>query len=164
MIHEVSGDILLSEAAVIVQGVAPNDPMDHGLALALHKRYPTMHKDFHHWCRQRHPQPGTAWLWGSVDGVRVINLLTQESAYGHGARPGKASLSHVSHALRALRKLIDDEGFKSVALPRLATGVGGLDWADVAPLIDKHLSDAAATVFVYTTYHPDQKAKESLPV
>lgn len=42
MIHYVSGDILLSKAAAIAHGVAPNDHMDHGLALALRERWPAM--------------------------------------------------------------------------------------------------------------------------
>jgi O-acetyl-ADP-ribose deacetylase (regulator of RNase III) len=38
VIHQVSGDILLSRAQVIAHGVAPNDPMKQGLALALHEK------------------------------------------------------------------------------------------------------------------------------
>ena len=60
MLYEVSGDILLSKAEVIVHGIAANDPMSEGLAKSLHERLPAMHKDFHHWCRQTHPKPGAA--------------------------------------------------------------------------------------------------------
>jgi len=77
MIHEVTGDILLSKADAIAHGIAANDPMDHGLALSLHRNYPAMHKDFHHWCHVQHPKPGEAWLWGGTDGAKVICLLTQ---------------------------------------------------------------------------------------
>ena len=100
MIHEVSGDILLSKAQVICHGVAPNDPMKQGLALALHEKFPAMHKDCHHWCSQQHPAPGSVWVCSGAGGVRIVNLLTQEGGYGHGARPGKASLKHVRDALR----------------------------------------------------------------
>src|SRR5512134_2467052 len=78
MVHEIEGDILETKAAAIAHGVAANDPMNQGLAAALHERYPAMHKDFHHWCRQKHPKPGSAWLWGGAGGVRVINLITQD--------------------------------------------------------------------------------------
>ena len=50
MIHEVAGDILLTRAQVIAHGIAANDPMTEGLALSLHEKHPSMHKDFHHWC------------------------------------------------------------------------------------------------------------------
>ncbi len=160
MIHEVEGDILLSGAQVIAHGVAANDPMDQGLAEALHKNYPSMHKDFHHWCHQRHPKTGSAWIWSGAGGARVINLITQDGGYKHGSRPGKASISNVNHALRALKKLITKEGLVSVALSRLATGVGGLDWADVRPLISNHLADSAAEIYLYHVYVPGQKAVE----
>jgi O-acetyl-ADP-ribose deacetylase (regulator of RNase III) len=146
MVHEVEGDILETKAAAIVQGVAANDPMTHGLAGALRERYPAMHKDFHQWCRRTHPKPGSAWIWHGADGACVINLITQDGGYEHGSRKGRATVSDVNHALRALRKLIDHERIGSVALPRLATGASGLAWHDVRPLIDKQLGDVAADV------------------
>ena len=160
MIHEVEGDILLTGAQAIAHGVAPNDPMNQGLALSLHERYAAMHKDFHHWCHQQHPKPGEAWAWGGAEGVRIINLLTQEGGYGGGNKPGKASEPNVNHALRALKKIIQKEGFSSVALPRLATGVGGLDWDQVKPLIQSQLGDLDIPVYVYVTFHAGQKANE----
>jgi len=160
MIHQVSGDILLSRAQVVAHGVAPNDPMNQGLALSLHKKYPAMHKDYHHWCKQQHPEPGAAWLWGGAEDVRIVNLLTQEGGYGHGARPGKASLKHVSDALHALAKMTAKEGFTSLALPRLATGVGGLSWEDVWPVLQDRLGDIEIPVYVYTEFHAGQPADE----
>jgi O-acetyl-ADP-ribose deacetylase (regulator of RNase III) len=160
MIYEVSGDILLSKAQAIAHGVAANDPMDQGLALTLHKRYPSLHKDFHHWCHQQHPKPGEAWLWGCADGIRIINLLTQEGGYGHGARPGKASTTNVNHALRALKKIIQKEKFSSVALPAIATGVGGLVLDEVMPLINNQLGDLEADIYVYSTYLAGEQAQE----
>jgi len=43
---------------------------------------------------------------------------------------------------------------KSVALPRLATGVGGLQWAEVKPLIEQHLGSLDADIEVYEQYVP----------
>ena len=126
MIHYVSGDILLSRAQAVAHGVAPKDPMNQGLARSLHEKCPAMHKDYHHWCNQMHPKPGEAWMWGGPGGVRVINLITQEGGYGHGSHPGRATLKHVRDALRALAHIVEREGLRSLALPRLATGVGGL--------------------------------------
>ncbi len=149
MIHEIEGDILETKAAAIAQGVAANDPMTQGLAAQLHERYPAMHKDFHHWCRQQHPKLGSAWVWGGPDGVRVINLIVQDGGYEHGSKPQRATASSVNHALRALRKLIERERLASVALPRLATGVAGLDWTEVRPLVEQQLGDAPAEIYVY---------------
>ena len=51
---------------------------------------------------------------------------------------------------------------RSVALPRLATGVGALDWADVKPLIRQHLGELGIPVLVYEVFRKDQKADEKL--
>jgi O-acetyl-ADP-ribose deacetylase (regulator of RNase III) len=162
MLHEVHGDILLTGADAIAHGVAANDPMSQGLAQALHKHQPAMHKDFHHWCHIEQREPGSAWIWSGASGARIINLITQEGGYGHGAgsKPGKATVGHVNHALRSLKKIVLAEGLGSIALPRLATGVGGLTWDDVAPLIRNQLADLEADIFVYSEYLPGQKAQE----
>lgn len=160
MIHQVAGDILLSKAQVIAHGVAPNDPMSQGLALSLHKKFPAMHKDFHHWCHHAHPEPGAAWLWGGPNGVRVVNLLTQDGGYGHGQRPGKATVKHLSDALRALAKMAAQESFTSLALPRVATGVGGLTWEEVWPVIEERLGGLDIPVYVYADFRPGQRAVE----
>ncbi|NQV70540.1 MAG: macro domain-containing protein [Pseudohongiella sp.] len=161
MIYEVEGDILLSKAQVIAHGVAANDPMKQGLALSLHEQYPTMHRDFHSWCHQNHPKTGEAWVWDVAEGHRIVNLITQEGGYGTGNHPGKATEADVNHALRALKKIINEEKFTSVALPRLATGVGGLDWEQVKPLIQSQLGDLDIPVYVYVTYNAGQRASEA---
>jgi O-acetyl-ADP-ribose deacetylase (regulator of RNase III) len=161
VIHFVSGDILHSQAAALAHGVAPADHFDSGLALALRERWPAMVKDFRHHCQLSHPAPGDAWVWAGADGRRIVNLLTQEPAPASHARPGRATVPHVNHALRELRRIVEKEGFRSLALPRLATGVGGLDWKEVRPLIERHLGDLDLPIYVYETYRPDVAAKES---
>ncbi|MBP9084969.1 MAG: macro domain-containing protein [Kofleriaceae bacterium] len=161
MIHEVSGDILLSKAQAIAHGIAPNDPWDSGLALALREMWPSLPKDFRHYAHATHPKPGEIWVWGTTDGRRIVNLLTQDGEHAHGAKPGKASNAHVNHALRRLHHEIAKGEIKSLALPRLATGVGGLDWAEVRPLIQQHFGDLNIPVYVYTHYIKGQAAQEA---
>ena len=106
------------------------------------------------------PKTGDLWIWSGVGGVRIVNLFTQEPAPGHGAKPGRATIENVNHCLKALKKLIEAEKFASVALPRLATGGGGLDWKDVKPLVEKHLGHLSIPVYVYSTYQPGVQARE----
>lgn len=162
MIYELSGDILLSGAKAIAHGVAPNDDFHAGLALQLREQEPAMYKDFRHFCHNSHPKSGGLWTWMGSNGQYLVNLFTQDAAYEHGSKPGQASLSQVNHALHALRGLIEQEHISSVALPRLACGVGGLDWNEVRPLIEKHLGDLNIPVYVYSTYHQGVKANEAI--
>ena len=162
MIKEVSGDILLSNAELTAHGVAPNDHMDQGLALELRKQWPAMFKDFRHLHKSSHPKSGSLWFWGGPGGTRIANLFTQEEAESKGGLPGQATVSNVRHCMKELRKLIEEEQVKSVALPRLATGVGRLDWDDVRPLIDEYLGDLDVDVIVYSEFHAGVQADEGL--
>ena len=160
MLKEVTGDILRTGAELVAHGVAPNDSYSNGLALSLRGQWPAMYKDFRHYCQTCSPKTGELWAWAGVGGVRIVSLFTQAPAPSHGAKPGKATIENVNHCLKALVKVIETEKVKSIALPRLATGVGGLKWEDVKPLIEKHLSHLPIPVYVYTTFRPGVQAKE----
>lgn len=162
MIKEVSGDILLSKAQAIAHGVAPHDHFENGLALSLRQEWPSMAKDFKHYCHTHNPKPGSIWAWSGVGGKRIINLMTQEppAGQGHSGHAGSASVPNVNHALHELRKFIVEEGITSLALPRLATGVGGLKWDDVKPLIHSQLGDLNANIYIYTTFVKGTAADE----
>ncbi len=168
MLHQLTGDLLLSKADLIAHGVAPHDDFKNGLALALREACPAMYKDFRHFCKQQNPKAGTLWLWQGIDGsgrhVRIAALFTQEAPARDGGHPGRAHTEYVNHALHELKKLVEAEKVRSVALPRLATGVGGLDWAHVEPLVQTQLGGLPIPVFVYTTYAKGVAAKEPLPV
>ena len=160
MLHEVSGDILLTGAQAIAHGVAPNDHFDNGLALAIREAWPALSKDFRHYAHGAHPKPGEMWVWGGVGGIRVFNLMTQDGDIAHGSKPGRATVANVNHCLKRLRHELEKGEVKSLAMPKLATGVGGLEWSEVAPLIKQHLGDLPIPIYVYTTYHKGQKATE----
>lgn len=160
MLKEVTGDMLLTQAEAVAHGVAPNDNFASGLALSLRERWPAMYKDFRHYCQTVSPKSGELWTWAGVGGVRIVNLFTQEPAPSHGAKPGRATIENVNHCLKALSKVIETENIKSVALPRLATGVGGLEWNDVKPLIEKHLGHLPIPVYVYVTFRSGVRAQE----
>jgi O-acetyl-ADP-ribose deacetylase (regulator of RNase III) len=158
MLHEVTGDILLTQAAALAHGVAPNDHMNSGLALSLRSDWPAMYKDFRHYSHTVNPEPGGLWAWAGAGGPRIIALFTQKPAPSEQSHPGKARIQDVNHCLRALRHFVEKENLPSLALPRLATGVGGLDWSEVKPLIEEHLGPLKIPVYLYTTYKKGVKA------
>lgn len=160
MLHEVSGDILLTRAAAIAHGVSPNDNFGQGLALSLREEWPALYSDFRHYCKTQKAETGELWAWAGADGRRIINLFTQEPPRSAGQHPGRASTKHVGHALRHLHAFVEKEKLASLALPRLATGVGGLDWAEVQPLIQQHLGTLNIPVFIYTRYEKGVAARE----
>lgn len=160
MIKEVTGDILLTDAQAIAHGVAPNDHFDRGLALSLRERFPAMVKDFRHFCRIKNPSPGEVWMWGTVDNKRIFNLLTQEPAPSSHGHPGGSSFHHVNHCLKNLAKDLKKEEVTSIALPKLATGYGKMEWDEVLPLIKEHLGDLGIPVYIYSSYVQGEKGAE----
>lgn len=167
MIKEVTGDILLSKAELLAHGIAAQDPFDSGLALALRERWPSLVKDYRHDTRSKAIEAGDIWPWVGVleeGGTRrIVNLVTQDTlGQGPSAKPGKASVENVRHTLQHLAKYVKQEGIQSLALPRLATGVGGLEWEAVQPLVKQYLGDLGIPVFVYTTYQKGLQADEGL--
>lgn len=160
MIHEVEGDILLTQAHAIAHSIAPNDDFKNGLAHSLREAWPALYKDFRHYSHTHHPKEGGLWSWASAEGKRIFNLFAQEHAKDHNSHPGKATIPYLNGALKELRKEIEKENIPSIALPKLATGVGSLNWSEVRPLIEKHLGDLDIPIYVYTTYQKDEKANE----
>lgn len=160
MLYEVQGDILKSRAAAIVHGVAANDPMNQGLSLSIHQMFPQLHKEFHKWCHQNNPKVGTVWKWDKVKNLIIVTMLTQENNNHNTSHPLKANLTDINHCLKALKKLIKKEKIKSIAIPKVSTGVGGLLWEDVHPLIINQLEDVNIPIYIYSTYIADLQAEE----
>ena len=71
-----------------------------------------------------------------------------------------ANETDVGHALHALAGFLAAEQIPSLALPRLASGVGKLSWDVVQPLIERHLGPVEIPVYVYASYHAGQAARE----
>lgn len=159
MLKEVSGDILLSCADAIVHGIAPLDHFNQGLALAIRERWPALYKDFRHYCLNFGPKCGDIWTWGGASHTRIISLFTQEAPKSEHHKPGKSSITNVHHCLKALKKEINKEGFKTIAIPKIACGVGGLEWSEVKAKIWHDLDDCNAEIHVYSQYIPSKAVK-----
>lgn len=151
MIYEVEGDIMMTRAAVIAQGVAVNDPMTSGLARKLQDRYPMMREQFHAWCDETKPEPGDIWLWSGADKVRILNLVTQEGADPALKRSGRPTKIAIHRALRGMNKLVLTERLSSIALPKLGGGFGGVDWLEVRGMMHSQLGSLLIPLFVYVT-------------
>ena len=163
MIIEVSGDILLTKAKSIAHSVAPLDHFESGLALGLREKYPEMVKDFRHEGHVRRMKSGDIYEWTRSDGFKIFSLLVQQAApstHSHGL-PGKASLHNLDKCLKQLASKLESENITSLALPRVATGVGGLDWDDVRPHIYKYLDVLETKVYLYSKFIKSERALET---
>ena len=136
--------------------------MNKCLAFELSNKHPSMRIDFHRWCHQHNTKPGEAWLWTGPNNANIVHLITQERLEINDQLHGKASLNNIRHALSALVKIISTKKFTSIALPRIATGGGDLEWDDVRLLIENSLGDLAIPVYIYDTYIAGKVADEPI--
>ncbi len=160
MIYEVEGDIILSRARLIVQGVALNDSMNRGLARKLGQRYPAMVDEYHTWCEEQQPEPGQLWLWGETGKVQIANLITHVSDTTMPERQGRPDKISVNRAFKALNSLYTEHRFKSIAMPKVGSGEFGLDWVEVRDMLHAQLGQLLIPIFVYTKELEGQIAHE----
>ena len=91
MLKQVQSDLLLSKAAVLVHGCAPNDPFARDLVPSLREQWPAHYKNFRHYCQTYHPKPGALWAWVAAGSKRIVSLFTQPAIERHhGGKPGHA--------------------------------------------------------------------------
>ena len=121
------------------------------LARKLQEKFPSMRDQFIEWCEETTPELGEIWLWGGNTKTRVLNLIVGEAAepeLGRSSRPNKIA---VHRALRAVNKLVIDERFNSIAIPRIGSGVGGIDWLEVRGMMASQLGELIIPLFVDVT-------------
>lgn len=125
--------------------------MGAGIAKAFRERYPAMYEEYRRRCKAqpREFNLGDAWLWKDADRAWVFNLGTQE-----GYWRSRATYDAVEQSLTAMRRTADAEGVRSIAMPRIGAGLGGLSWKKVRILMERVFADWAGTLVVYEEFVP----------
>lgn len=154
-LYEIQGDVLVSEAQVIVQGLAPGENMPTGIAKHLRDRFRGLASDFKKACRNQRLKPGDFHLWKGPD-KWVLNLLTQDEAYSRDVRETRAHEQYLRKALRAVARHHEKLGITSMAMPRICSGLGKMKWEEVRQIIVEEWSDLPIPVFLYVDWRPGQ--------
>ncbi len=129
------GDMFLEPVDALVNTVNCVGVMGKGVALEFKRRWPDNYKIYKRACDAKQLLPGKMLIFDtcslfSGSGPRfLVNFPTKD----HWRSPSK--LIYIEDGLNALARDIRDYGIKSIAMPPLGCGNGGLDWADVKPLI-----------------------------
>ncbi|MCP9826231.1 macro domain-containing protein [Synechococcus sp. EJ6-Ellesmere] len=139
MIHDTAASVFNTSAEVVVNTVNCEGVMGAGLALEFALRHPDLEADYQLRCKAGAVQIGRPYLF-PVAGCpyrAVLNFPTKQH-WRFPSRLGwiEQALSYIaSHYSRS------SPAITSLALPRLGCDKGGLNWADVRPLIERHLAD-----------------------
>lgn len=132
MINLTSGDILKSNAEAIVNTVNCVGVMGRGIALQFKKAYPQNFKYYAAACKKNEVKPGEIFVFetGSLLGPKyILNFPTKR----HWKE--KSRMEDIESGLKDLIHVIQKYDIRSIAIPPLGCGLGGLKWADVLPKI-----------------------------
>jgi O-acetyl-ADP-ribose deacetylase (regulator of RNase III) len=136
MIEFKTGDILRAEAEAIVNTVNCVGIMGRGIALQFKNAFPENFKAYAAACLREEVQPGKMFVFetGQLSPKYIINFPTKRHW------KGKSRIADIESGLKALVEEIENRKIRSIAVPPLGSGLGGLKWADVRPRIEAALS------------------------
>lgn len=138
MIERTQGDILQADAEAIVNTVNCVGFMGRGIAAQFKRAYPENFRVYEAACKRGEVVPGRMLVYevpGSSRPRLVINFPTKRHWRA------KSRIEDIKVGLVALIDVIRQERIRSIAVPPLGCGHGGLRWTDVRPLIEHAFAD-----------------------
>ena len=138
MVELKQGDILQADTEALVNTVNCVGIMGRGIALQFRKAFPGNFRAYKAACDQKHLRPGIVLvhdLGGLMNPRYIINFPTKRHW------KGKSRMEDIEAGLVALVDEVRKRGIRSVAVPPLGCGLGGLDWGAVRPRIEAAFRD-----------------------
>ena len=150
------GSLLDADTEAIVNTVNCVGVMGKGIALQIRQAYPEVYEEYVRACRAGLVKPGKMLITptGKLVGPRFIIHFPTKRHW-----KGRSKIGDIEAGLQALVRDIAERGIKSVAVPPLGCGSGGLEWRQVRPLIEAAFADATARVVLYAPGYALDAAK-----
>ena len=131
------GDLLKEDVQAYVNTVNCVGIMGKGIALQFKMKYPENYKLYKKACNKNKVQIGKMFITeinDLFDTKYIINFPTKKHW------KGKSKLEYIEKGLDDLAKQVRKLNIKSIVIPPLGCGFGGLHWKEVRPLIEQKLS------------------------
>jgi O-acetyl-ADP-ribose deacetylase (regulator of RNase III) len=164
MIKFNKGDILREDVEALVNTVNCVGIMGRGIALQFKNAFPENFKAYVAACDRNEVQPGRMLVFetGRLTNPKyIINFPTKRHWRG------KSRIEDIDAGLVALVNEIRSRNIRSVAIPPLGSGLGGLDWSRVRARIEnslRTLSDVEVVVFEPSADSHDERSNRSSDV
>jgi O-acetyl-ADP-ribose deacetylase (regulator of RNase III) len=128
------GDILQADTEALVNTVNCIGIMGRGIALQFRKAFPENYEVYRAACEREEVQPGRMLVFDRqrlINPRYIINFPTKRHW------KGKSRIEDIQAGLTALVQEVQARNIRSVAVPPLGCGLGGLDWEEVRPIIEE---------------------------
>lgn len=157
MIRFKIGNLLDSSAEALVNTVNLEGVMGKGIALQFKKDFPNNFKEYSKACKNKTIDVGKLFVYEEetlLKGKKVIINFPTKTTW---RKPSE--YSYIESGLDDLIQIIKNKKIKSIALPPLGAGNGGLEWSRVKEILISKLGKIDCDVNIY---EPNQSVKEIL--
>lgn len=158
MIQFVTGNFFDYKADIRINTVNCVGAMGAGVALQFKNKYPEMNKEYVKACNDGTLQIGKPHVWtnndffNEDDNVIIINFPTKL----HWKNPSE--YEYIEKGLQWLSNFLINHKGKTITVPALGCGHGGLDWAIVKEMIIKYLSKLEMNILIF---EPESSVKKN---
>jgi O-acetyl-ADP-ribose deacetylase (regulator of RNase III) len=163
MISFTQGNLLEAKAEALVNTVNTVGVMGKGIALMFKEAFPENYRLYKAACDAKSVKVGHVFATERRDFVSGPKWIINFPTKAHWRAPSR--IEWIRDGLADLRRFIEDHSIRSVALPPLGSGNGGLDWQEVRPLIVEALEalqDVAITVYEPTRQYQNVSKREGV--
>lgn len=157
MITYLEGNILESNAQALINTVNTVGVMGKGIALQFKNAFPNNFKQYQKACKEKSVVVGKMFVTEDenlTSGKKVIINFPTKTTW---KKPSE--YEYIEWGLDDLVKIIKERNIKSIAIPPLGAGNGGLDWDKVKQIIERKLSHLDTEIYIY---EPSVQIKEQL--
>lgn len=157
MINFTTGNILESSAECLVNTVNCEGYMGKGIAYQFKKKFPLNYKAYKEACQNGSLKIGTIHYFEEQNKI-IINFPTKNKWRE------KSKMEYIHLGLKELTKFLEMKNIKSIAIPPLGCGNGGLNWNEVKPVILSYLNSFKDNTEIFI-YEPSKnyQSEASLP-
>lgn len=138
MIEYIRGNLLEADVEALVNTVNTVGVMGKGIALMFKEAFPENFAAYAAACKHQEVATGRMFVTEreALLGPRwIINFPTKQHWRA------RTRMEWIESGLEDLKRVIREQGIRSIALPPLGCGNGGLDWDQVRPRIEASLRD-----------------------
>ena len=125
------GDIFADPTTkVYAFGCTTTGSLDAGIAVAFKKRWPRLEEEYAARCADGRLHLGDVFVF--IDGEHTVYALALQEHWKK-----RAKLAALDKAMRRAVELAGHAGITTIGVPRIGTGLGGLDWPRVKSVLSK---------------------------
>jgi O-acetyl-ADP-ribose deacetylase (regulator of RNase III) len=157
MIKYIKGNILESPAQAIVNTVNTVGVMGKGIALQFKKAFPSNYKAYLDACKNDEIRIGKLLVCTDSNMLYGEKIIINFPTKTDWRKPSE--YEYIEKGLDDLLEIIDKYNIKSIAIPPLGSGNGGLQWEKVKKIIIDKLQNIDIDIYIF---EPTKQIKEHM--